>query len=80
LTLYDSKIKSPKQKNVHISLVLAQNEKIIPLYFVKLLKLKKIKWSYFFILSQNKRDMGIFLIFTFQPKKATKKSLSFVFV
>ena len=43
--------KAWKRENGHILLILAQNEKITPLYFLQLLKLEKIKWCYFFILS-----------------------------
>ena len=38
-----------KHKNGNNSVILAQNEKIRPLAFVQLLKLKEIKWSYFFV-------------------------------
>ena len=56
-----------KEKNTNISLILARIQKIRPLYFLKLLKLKVIKWSYFLILSQNEGDMVIFLFFTYFP-------------
>ena len=36
-----------KHKNCHNSVILAQNEKIRPLSFLQLLKLKVIKWSFF---------------------------------
>jgi len=42
---------------------MAKNEKIRPLYFLQLLKLKKSKWSYFFILSHILIVMAIFLFF-----------------
>ena len=38
-----------KNKNGHNSVILPPNEKVRPLSFVQLLKLKGIKWSYFFL-------------------------------
>ena len=38
-------------QNGNISLTLAGNEKVRPLYFIQLLKLNKTKWSYVFNLS-----------------------------
>ena len=52
-----------KQENAHISVILARNEKITVLCFLQLLKLKKTKCLYFFILSQNDRDTAILLFF-----------------
>ena len=53
-----------KNKNGYISLIIARNEKIRPLYFLQLLKFEKRKWSYFVILSSSERDTAIFLCFS----------------
>ena len=53
LQLLDFKLKSWNRQSGHISLILAQN--------LKLSKLKKIKWSYFFIWRKNDRVLAIFM-------------------
>ena len=50
-TIWNSFQVKEKNQNGYISLTLARNEKIRPLYFIQLLKLNKTKWSYFFNLS-----------------------------
>ena len=50
-TIWNSFQAKEKNQNGYISLTLARNEKIRPLYFIQLLKLNKTKWSYFFNLS-----------------------------
>ena len=51
-----------KHKNGHNSVILAQNEKIRPLSFLQLLKLKEIKWSYFFYLEVKWQSYGHFYV------------------
>ena len=58
------KSKFLKWENGHNSLILARNEKITPLSFIQLLKLKERKWSYFFISSKNKQVMPTFIFGT----------------
>ena len=48
-TIWNSFQAKEKNQNGYISLTLARNEKIRPLYFIQLLELNKTKWSYFFI-------------------------------
>ena len=56
LSLFEIKIL--KWENGHNSLILARNEKITPLSFFQLLKLKQRKWCQFFILSKNEQEIA----------------------
>ena len=55
---------SLKQQNDHISAPEPPIKKIRPLYFLQLLKLKEIKWSYFFDKRLRDRDINIFLFWS----------------
>ena len=59
-TIWNSFQAKEKNQNGYISLTLARNEKIRPLYFIQLLKFDKINCSYFFDLSSFRWDMAIF--------------------
>ena len=59
----DSKPK--KRENGRNSASRPQIKKIRPLYFLQFLKLKEIKWSYFFDLVPIGRVMAVFSFFRF---------------
>ena len=60
LSLFEIKIL--KWENGHNSLILAQNEKITPLSFIQLLKLKARKWCHFFHFELKWKSYGHFYV------------------
>ena len=57
--------KPKKQQNGHNSVPRPKIKKIRPHYFLQFLKLKEIKWSYFFDLRPRGRVMAVLSIFRF---------------